>query len=121
MSEENNSIDEMIDETVGASVVDDAPVVTEEKPEGGAIPGLGINDLKLMANVLEVVSNRGAIKANEMAAVGTLYNTLMTFLVANGALQQPAPAEESTEESTEATTADDAVEALDTESESIGE
>ena len=44
-----------------------------------------------MANILEVVSNRGAIKANEMQAVGTLYNNLMTFLIANGAVEMPVP------------------------------
>lgn len=54
-------------------------------------PQLGIADLKLMANIIDVVSNRGAIKANEMQAVGTLYNNLMTFLVANGAIELPQP------------------------------
>src|SRR6056300_2119635 len=54
-------------------------------------PALGVNDLKLMANIIEVVSNRGAIKANEMAAVGSLYNNLMNFLIANGAVQAPQP------------------------------
>jgi len=54
-------------------------------------PTLGVNDLKLMANIIEVVSNRGAIKANEMAAVGSLYNNLMSFLIANGAVQVPQP------------------------------
>ena len=54
-------------------------------------PQLGVNDLKLMANIIEVVSNRGAIKANEMAAVGNLYNNLMAFLIANGAVAQPTP------------------------------
>ncbi len=54
-----------------------------------AAPQLGVNDLKLMANIIEVVSNRGAIKANEMAAVGSLYNNLMNFLIANGAVQAP--------------------------------
>ena len=52
-------------------------------------PALGVNDLKLMANIIEVVSNRGAIKASEMAAVGSLYNNLMNFLVANGAVEVP--------------------------------
>ena len=56
-----------------------------------AAPQLGVNDLKLMANIIEVVSNRGAIKANEMAAVGSLYNNLMNFLIANGAVQAPEP------------------------------
>lgn len=64
-----------------------------ETAESAAVqaPQLGVNDLKLMANILEVVSNRGAIKANEMQAVGTLYNNLMTFLIANGAVEMPEP------------------------------
>tara|TARA_B100001057_G_scaffold415478_1_gene433009 strand:- start:597 stop:863 length:267 start_codon:yes stop_codon:yes gene_type:complete len=52
-------------------------------------PQLGVQDLKLAANIIEVVSNRGAIKANEMAAVGNLYNKLMEFLIANGAVEMP--------------------------------
>jgi len=62
------------------------PAETAESAAEGA-PQLGVNDLKLMANIIEVVSNRGAIKANEMAAVGSLYNNLMNFLVANGAVE----------------------------------
>ncbi len=66
------------------------PVETAESTdEQVSAPQLGVNDLKLMANILEVVSNRGAIKANEMAAVGQLYNHLMSFLVANGAVTVP--------------------------------
>lgn len=64
------------------------PVETAEAPTA---PTLGVNDLKLMANIIEVVSNRGAIKANEMAAVGSLYNNLMNFLIANGAVNVPQP------------------------------
>ena len=64
------------------------PAETAEAP---AAPALGVNDLKLMANIIEVVSNRGAIKANEMAAVGSLYNNLMNFLIANGAIQTATP------------------------------
>jgi len=44
-----------------------------------------------MANIIEVVSTRGAIKANEMAACGALYNNLMNFLVANGAVENTQP------------------------------
>ena len=68
------------------------PVETAESTdEQVSAPQLGVNDLKLAANIIEVVSNRGAIKANEMAAVGTLYNNLMTFLIANGAVEMPVP------------------------------
>jgi len=66
------------------------PAETAESAEASA-PALGVNDLKLMANIIEVVSNRGAIKANEMAAVGSLYNNLMNFLISNGAIQAEAP------------------------------
>ena len=69
----------------------------EEQQEVTA-PQLGVNDLKLMANIIEVVSTRGAIKANEMQAVGMLYNNLMTFLVANGAVEVPQPEVGETEE-----------------------
>ena len=71
---------------------------TTEAPQA---PSLGVNDLKVMANIIEGVSNRGAIRANEMAAVGNVYNILMNFLIANGAVK---PAEEQTaEEKTEET------------------
>jgi len=76
----------------------------ESQAEQVSAPQLGVNDLKLMANILEVVSNRGAIKANEMQAVGTLYNNLMTFLIANGAVEMPVPevqAEQAPEEGEE--------------------
>ena len=66
------------------------PAETAESAVEGA-PQLGVNDLKLMANIIEVVSNRGAIKANEMAACGMLYNNLMNFLIANGAVQPTQP------------------------------
>jgi hypothetical protein len=81
MSEEDTMPTEMTAEDGSPA---EAPPVAEDTP-----PQLGVNDLKLMANIIEVVSNRGAIKANEMAAVGSVYNTLMKFLIANGAVQQP--------------------------------
>tara|TARA_R110000796_G_scaffold37637_6_gene94871 strand:- start:3006 stop:3305 length:300 start_codon:yes stop_codon:yes gene_type:complete len=67
-----------------------------------AAPALGVNDLKLMANIIEVVSNRGAIKANEMAACGALYNNLMNFLVANGAVENTQPDENTQPETPQA-------------------
>jgi len=42
---------------------DETQAPAEEQQEVTA-PTLGVNDLKLMANIIEVVSNRGAIKAN---------------------------------------------------------
>ena len=59
-------------------------------------PAFGVADLKLMANVLEVVSNRGAIRANEMTAVGALYQKLVAFVNANA--PQPEATEDTGEE-----------------------
>jgi len=77
---------------------DTAESVAEEDQMVTA-PQLGVADLKLAANIIEVVSSRGAVKAGEMAAVGELYNKLMEFLVANGAVEVTAPAEEAEGES----------------------
>jgi hypothetical protein len=44
---------------------------------------LGLNDLALMANIIQVTAERGAIKANEMESVGALYKKLVTFVNAN--------------------------------------
>lgn len=43
---------------------------------------LNLNDLKLMAQIIKVVSTRGAIQAEEMAAVGILYTKLLSFIKA---------------------------------------
>tara|TARA_B100001057_G_scaffold264755_1_gene264975 strand:- start:1851 stop:2165 length:315 start_codon:yes stop_codon:yes gene_type:complete len=94
MSEENTIPAEMTAEA-------EAEPTEAETPKAQ----LGVNDLKVMANIIEVVSRRGAIRANEMAAVGNVYNILMNFLIANGAVTQPenqvsqdAPASEDTAE-----------------------
>ena len=80
---------------------EDKTTPAEGTTEAPQAPSLGVNDLKVMANIIEVVSNRGAIRANEMAAVVNVYNILMNFLIANGAVK---PAEENTaEEKTEET------------------
>lgn len=55
--------------------------------------GLGVNDLKIMVRTLQVCSERGAFKAEEMATVGGLYQKIVGFLQATGQLD-PAPTPE---------------------------
>jgi hypothetical protein len=64
--------------------------VQSEQPSAS----LGLSDLALMANIIQVTSERGAIKANEMAAVGTLYTKLVTFVNANVPQQPEADSED---------------------------
>lgn len=54
-------------------------------------PGLTLQDLVLVAQIIQLTTQRGAFKAEELADVGGLYNKLVTFLQSTGAIA-PAPA-----------------------------
>ena len=75
----------------------DAPASTENtapaegRPGAGQAAGLTIGDLRLMARLVQVSSERGAIRADEMATVGDLYNRLVQWL--NSIQPAPAPTE----------------------------
>ena len=54
---------------------------TEETPsEQAASPDLNIQDLSAMKVIIDIASQRGAFKPNEMAVVGQTYNKLVAFL-----------------------------------------
>lgn len=61
----------------------------ETQPEQA--PGLSIQDLLLVVNTIQVLSQRGGFKAEEMSTVGGLYERLVAFLRANGAIRDAAP------------------------------
>jgi hypothetical protein len=54
-----------------------------------AAPGLGVQDLVLMFQIIQVVSQRGGFRADEMSNVGGLYDRLRTFLTAAGLIKAP--------------------------------
>jgi hypothetical protein len=56
---------------------------------------LTLQDLVLVAQIIQLTSQRGAFKAEEMAQVGELYNKLIAFLQTTGAV---SPATATTEE-----------------------
>jgi hypothetical protein len=45
-------------------------------------PELNLNDLSAMRSLIEVVTQRGAFKANELSAAGQLFDKLNAFLSA---------------------------------------
>ena len=58
-------------------------------------PSLSLSDLVLVLNLMRAAAERGAIRVEEMAETGAVYQRLVKFLEASGALQQaPAPAAE---------------------------
>jgi len=63
------------DEVVGKDVAGMAP-----KVQAGAGAELTVQDLNVLKQIIDVASQRGAFKANEMAMVGATYNKLEAFL-----------------------------------------
>lgn len=55
-------------------------------------PSLAISDLVMVLNLIRITADRGAIKPEEMSAVGTLYEKLFGFLQASGAINNPESA-----------------------------
>ena len=58
-----------------------------QQPAG---PQLTLQDLGLALQTIQVTAQRGAIRADEMSAVGALHDKLLAFLQASGALNTPA-------------------------------
>lgn len=53
----------------------------QQQPSGDATQ-LTINDLVAMKSIIDIASQRGTFKPNEMIVVGQTYNKLTTFLEA---------------------------------------
>lgn len=56
-------------------------------------PSLTLQDLVLVAQIIQIGSQRGTFRAEELSDVGNLYTKLIAFLQATGALT-PAKTEE---------------------------
>lgn len=62
---------------------------------------INIQDIVGLLNVVDVAARRGAFKAEEMATVGDLYNKVVNFLKATGAIKDEAPAAEAAADTVE--------------------
>lgn len=76
----------MSDETTVEATASEAPAATTES-QG---PDLTVQDLQAIKSIIDVASQRGAFKPNEMMTVGQTYNKLEAFL---GAVAQNQPAQ----------------------------
>jgi hypothetical protein len=72
------------------SVSQDQPAAPTAQP--AAPNGLTLIDLTVVLNILQVVSQRGAIRPEEMTTVGTVYERIFTFLESQGAVSRAQPA-----------------------------
>ena len=55
---------------------------------------ISLQDLVVIANLIKVVADRGAIKAEEMTVIGGVYEKLVNFLNASGAVRSAESAAE---------------------------
>ena len=78
---EDQKVEETLDATGDASIEAEATTNTEEQPQG---PDLNVSDLAGIKSIIEVATQRGAFKANELEAVGKIFNKLEVFLEAVG-------------------------------------
>lgn len=53
---------------------------TAPQADAPATPDLTVNDLQALRTIIDVASQRGTFKANELASVGQVYNRLEAFL-----------------------------------------
>ncbi len=60
--------------------VKDQEVASSAPPQAEQQTDLNISDLVSLKSIIEVASQRGAFKANELEAVGKTFNKLNTFL-----------------------------------------
>ena len=76
----------MAEDTKKEEAVAEAPATTTEAPAPATNPeddgagGLSVGDLKSIQGIIEVATNRGAFKAAELSAVGTIFDKLSKFL-----------------------------------------
>ena len=66
---------------------------TAETTDEQVTPGLSLQDLQAVVQVIDLCSTRGAFQGSELEAVGALRGRVQSFVAAN------APADETEEES----------------------
>jgi len=66
-------------------------VQAESQPQqpAEATPSLTLQDLILVAQIIQLTTQRGAYRAEELQNVGALYNKLIAFLDSVGAITKP--------------------------------
>ena len=68
-------------------------VQAQETAAEQSAPSLTLQDLVLVAQIIQIGSQRGTFRAEELADVGALYTKLIAFLQATGALTPATPEE----------------------------
>ena len=87
----------MTEEAV-AEPIESAPETEAPAQEDTSI---SLNDLQVLANIVDLASQRGAFRGNELTQVGAVFDKLSAFLAQVAAAQAEQAGEEAPEEGTE--------------------
>lgn len=71
------------------------------EPTTSNAPSLGVQDLVTVAKIIQLATSRGAWEASELTPIGQLYDKLMAFLEAAGAVSRGPAQEESPQADTQ--------------------
>jgi len=72
--------------------------INEEEIKNTEEASFGIQDLIFTAQVFEACAQRGAFRADELTNVGTVYDRLKKFLIANGVVPNSTESTDSSEQ-----------------------
>jgi hypothetical protein len=70
-------------------------------PEASSQIGLQLQDLISVVQLIQLSTTRGAFKADELSAVGGLYDRLLAFLKSSGAIKEVAKEASTTDQTQE--------------------
>ena len=80
--------DQKVEETLEATGEAQAQAESSQEEQAPQGPDLNISDLVALKSIVEVATQRGAFKANELEAVGKTFNKLNEFLESVGSKEQ---------------------------------
>jgi hypothetical protein len=78
----------MVYEKMYESNDQEQPLADQQLPSQNPPVSLQINDLVKVLEILDIVSKRGAIKADEFEVVGGVYSRIFEFLKNTGVIQE---------------------------------
>ena len=87
---DKKTLDQPVSAADAEAAMSGAPINSQQPPSNGEqaqSPDLTVQDLQALKSIIDVASQRGAFKPNEMMAVGQTYSKLEEFLTAVAAQQ----------------------------------
>lgn len=89
-------VEEVVEEVAAAA--DEDQTASQDTP----VESISLQDLQVLSNIVDLATQRGAFRGNELSQVGTVFDKLTTFLqqvaAAQAASSEDAEGEEGTQE-----------------------